>query len=316
MLTTDLTDEKSLKRILIEIARGEEREDRQHDYFYPSSLGQCERRVILEHAGVPGKPMTDQDALFFWIGNVIHDAVQKAISLKLPGQVWNEVHVRDETYKVSGRLDTLRWERKDGVWRVYEYKSQRTDAFRFNLPKSDHILQVGIYCTFKIDCPVCVTYVDHDRVAALPDIECELCKGTSYVGPATAGKLAYIGKEDGRIETFDIVPDEELRAAVKQKLMRLQTLSEMYTANESLPDKLPKQQVVVKGVPQFYVRGSKKFGAKPGDPKVKDDYRVKNCPYLGSGKCCGDLTPADPPSGPLEGKDLEAYNLLKSQEGE
>lgn len=280
----DRLDEKSLRRILIDVAR--EREERgpakPQDYFHPSAMGQCERRVILSHFGVEGLPMSDDDALFFWIGNIIHEAVQKGVSKRMGGTVWNEVRFRDETYKISGRLDTLRLTQEDEVWSVWEYKTVRTDAFRFNLPKPDAILQVLIYTIFPLDCPECLGY-------EVMKPKCDVCTNVGLVGPADFGKLAYIGKEDGRLEVYDIQPDEALKAAVKQKLMRLQMLADDYGKRGVLPDKLPKEHLTdKKGVPQFYVKSSTKFGFKAGDPKLKDDWRVQNCPYLGSGQCCGD----------------------------
>lgn len=287
----DLLSETSLKRILIEVAR--ERVTPEHDtpsgYFHPTAMSKCERRVILEHAGVEGNPMSDETALFFWIGNVIHDAVQEGIAKKLSGTVWNEVHMRDETYKVSGRLDTLRLMLVGGEWYVvYEYKSQRTDAFNYKMPKPDHVLQVLIYCVFPLDCPACSVYEEWPSRKREWSPTCAICKGSGLVGPAKMGKLAYIGKEDGRLEVFDITPDNDLKVAVKQKLMRLQVLAEDYAKRRVLPDPLPQEPITdKKGVPQFYVKSSTKFGFKAGDPKMKDDYRVKNCPYEGRG-CCGD----------------------------
>lgn len=287
---------ESLKRILIEIAR--EREDRHpiasaQAYFHPSAMGKCERRVILEHAGVQGKGLTDDDVMFFWLGDIIHDAVQLGIAKKMGEQTWNEVHFSDETYKVSGRLDTLRLVLDDGEFGVYEYKTMRTDAFRYKLPKPEHILQVIMYMIFPLDCPVCSVYdKNEDYSARIPrewSTTCVFCQGTGLVGPAKWGKIAYVGKEDGRMEVYEIAIDDEMVAAVKQKLMRLQMLAEDYDARGALPDKLPKEPITdKKGVPQVYVKSSTKFGFKKGDPKMKDDYRVQNCPYLGSGRCCGD----------------------------
>jgi len=293
-----LTKPESLKSILVAVAR--EREDRKpyprgsahkhlacgelciFDYFNPSAMGQCERRVILSHAGVQGKALTDDDVMFFWLGDIIHDAVQRGIAKKLEGQVWNEVGMRENTYRISGRLDTMRLVVDEGEFGVYEYKTIRTDAFRYKLPKPDAILQVCLYQMFPLDCPICLGYE-----SMVP--KCVMCQNTGVVGPAKWAKIAYIGREDGRMEVYDVVIDDELRAAVKQKLMRLQVLAEEFDKNGTLPDKLPKEHILdKKGQPAFYVKSSAKFGFKKDDPKLKDDYRVQNCPYLGSGRCCGD----------------------------
>jgi hypothetical protein len=282
-----VTDDRALGRILKDIAQDANirTHDGPSDYFWPSSLGRCERRVILERAGVRGNPLDDDTALFFWIGNVIHDAVQKGIAKRLPGKVWTEVSIRDEEYKISGRVDNLRLVEEDGEWVVYEYKTVRTDAFRWNLLKPDHILQVGIYLTFLIDCPVCMGYESMKP-------RCITCQNTGRLTVlASRGKLAYIGKEDGRVEVFEIVADEALRTAVKEKLKHLEQLYIGYVASSGaiLPPKLSKEPILdKKGIPEIYKKSSTKFGHKKGDPKLKEDWRVRNCPYLGSGRCCGD----------------------------
>lgn len=289
---------ESLQRILIEVAR--DREDRNplprgdahkhlacgelctFEYFHPSAIGQCERRVILSHAGVEGKPYDDQTVMFFWLGDIIHDAVQRGIAKKLPGQVWNEVSMRDNIYRVSGRLDTLRLVAEDGVFGVYEYKTVRSEAFQYRLPKPDAILQVLLCQIFPVDCPICLGYE-----SMVP--QCVMCQNAGVVGPAEWGKIAYIDRQEGRMEVYDVTKTPELEAALKQKLMRLQVLAEEYATSGTLPDRLPKIQLTDKdGKPEFYVTTSKKFGYVKGQPKLKDDWRVRNCPYLASGKCCGD----------------------------
>jgi hypothetical protein len=276
--------EINLKQVLIDIARSE-----LHDYpgpktnWSPSAFAKCDRAMILEHSGRKKNPTTDETALFFWIGHILHDAVQLAIAKRLPGVIWHEIAVRDDTYHVSGKLDSLRLVKMpDGTYEpffeVYEYKGVRTRAFDFTLPQDAHVLQVAIYLTFRAPCPS--GRVSHGA--------CDICDGSGMLPLPVRGRLAYIGKEDGRIETFTIRNTPELQAAVKAKLLSLQEQYDKFMATGEMPPKLAKKQVKIKGVPQVYKRANAKTGVKVGDPKLEDDHRTYNCDYKGQGVCCAD----------------------------
>lgn len=285
----------NLKEVLISIARSE-----LHDYpgpktnWSPSAFAKCDRAMILEHSGRKKNPITDQTALFFWMGHIIHDAVQKAVATRLPGVVWHEVPVWDQVFHVSGKLDTLRMVRMpDGslevFFEVYEYKGVRTRAFDFDLPQDAHVLQVAIYLTFPAPCPT----IEFDRFHKVTKPHsagtgCDVCGGAGVLPLPRRARIAYIGKEDGRIETYTVDNTTVLQEAVKAKLLSLQEQYDVFIRTGVMPEKLPKKQVRIKGVPQVYKRANKKTGVKVGDPKVEDDHRTYNCDYKGQGVCCAD----------------------------
>lgn len=284
----------NLYDVLIAVARADIHPDRPgpRTNWSPSAFGKCDRAMILEHAGVKKNPVTDATALFFWIGHVIHDAVQKAVSARLPGQSWHELVVKSEKYHVSGKLDTLRMVRaKDGgtevVFDVFEYKSVRTAAFNFPLPQAAHVLQVALYLTFPVACPMKVHFAQGGLLATAEHAnECDACSGSGMLPLPRIGRIAYIGKEDGKIETYTVRQSPELQAEVKKKLRSLDFQFNVFMKTGVMPDKLAKKQIKVKGELQFYKK-SGKWG-KAGDPKMEDDYRTFNCDYKGSGKCCAD----------------------------
>lgn len=286
--TPDLTL-VNLYDVMVAIARAD-----LHEYpgpkpnWYPSSFGKCDRAAVLERAGRTKNRTSDASALFYWIGNVIHKAVQTAIAKRLPGVVWDEVAVKDEEYHISGKMDNLRMLRMpdesfEVLFEVYEYKTVRTNAFNFKMPYDSHVLQCAIYLTFRARCP------DPKRVHGLGEGRvCDVCDGSGSLPLPRRARIAYIGKEDGRTETYTITNSPELRAKVKSKILSLTEQLEKYQKTGEMPPKLPKVQIKVKGVPQVYKRANKKTGVKVGDPKVEDDHRTYNCDYKGQGICCAD----------------------------
>lgn len=195
-------------------------------------MGQCDRRAVLERAGVEGKPLDDETLRKFWIGEVLHSAIQKVMSEDSEaGVLGHEVPVRDEEYRVSGRADTLS-RTGEGV-EVIEYKTIDSKAYRYgDLPYGSHIQQVAHYLTFP-----------------------------SEYGLPVRARIAYIGKQDGRIEEFMVEADDDLRDAVRTNLVRLQDLLEKYRSAGEMPPPLE---------------------------APKTDYRIRFCDYKGTGLCCGD----------------------------
>lgn len=280
----------NLYDVLVAVARAD-----LHDYpgvkpnWYPSSFGKCDRAAVLERSGRKKNPTSDESALFFWIGNVIHDAIQKAVSAKLPGVVWHEVPVKDDTFHISGKMDTLRLvklpdDSYEVLFEVYEYKSVRTNAFHFKMPFESHVLQVALYLTFPARCPVSgVT-----GMGALHDPSCGACGGRGVLPLPRRGRIAYIGKEDGMIKAFTVTNSPELREEVYKKLRSLEQQYQAFRKDGTMPDKLGKVPKMIKGVEQFYKVGNKKRGVKKGDPMLTDDHRTYNCDYKGQGVCCAD----------------------------
>lgn len=181
--------------------------EEEHDkgWWYPSQMSFCDRSAILKHAGIEEVEFDDISLRRFWLGNVIHEAIQGMNPYKVVG---HELRVRDEEYKVSGRLDTLSVT-PDDILEVQEYKSINSRSFSYSdLPKPEHILQLAVYLTFKAE--------GQDR---LPD----------------RGRLIYISKDDLRIEEYILVLTPELEEQVKSKLLRLEELYQEYTKTGALP---------------------------------------------------------------------------------
>jgi hypothetical protein len=236
-------------------------------YWYPSQLGGCDRKNVLQHAGVLQTPPDDRSLRIFWMGNQIHDALQRHTPFSTIG---HELDVKDEEYHLSGRVDTL--VKTDGVVEVVEFKSLRSDAFQYGLPKPEHILQVGSYLAFpaKLYCDKCddCQYWHQngiDKTGTYSE-SCKehRCKGKGWEHlSADRARLVYWSKDDARIEEFIIPRTDELTDKVKHELVRLEQLYQAYLKDGSLPDALPETDWRIRG------------------PKVY-------CDYANSGRCCGD----------------------------
>lgn len=196
-----------------------EREDA-GKYWYPSQLGACDRRNVLQHAGVEAIPFEDRTLRLFWLGNQIHEALQASFPFKVVG---HELKFRNEEYKVSGRLDTLA--EVEGILESVEYKSVHDKKFAYGgLPEQSHVFQVGCSLIWP---------------ASLPD-------GTLLPLPER-GRIVYWSKNDARIEEYIVDASEELSAAVKAEFVRLESLYQRYVADGTLPDALPLAQKKVRG---------------------------------------------------------------------
>lgn len=252
------------------------------DHFYPSSLGGCQRRAILERAGIEANPPDDKTARTFLLGHVIHDAVQSAIGRTLVGQVWHEVPLRDEEHRISGRLDTLRL-MPDGEWVIYEYKSVKGAAFTRNLPTDQHKVQVKLYLSFR---------PKPDKTMAHAELHKYVDKNGLLPQPKRA-HLIYISKEDGQVAEFIIEQDEQYATEIRHYLKDLDAQFLKYLLTGELPaplGKVPLKDRKTGKAIQYSRNGS---WGKAGDIKMIEDWRVSYCPYRGTGKCCGDNTLVD-----------------------
>jgi hypothetical protein len=250
-------------------------------YWYPSDLAFCDRKAVLAHAGLEETPKDDISLRRLWLGEKIHDAIKGAHPYEVIG---HEVRVRDEEYKVSGKMDTLA-RTPDGYLEVDEYKSISSRSFTYNdLPKPEHVLQVGVYLLFPASCP-------HEGKEYLkkpkgkikgqtewtPPPQCPICGAIPVGGIHNKlstpdwGRLIYISKDDLRIDEFIIRMDENLEHDIKEKLVRLEELYQRYMKDGTLPDPLPLVPKVVRG---------KETLAKP--------WQFRYCDFRGTGKCCGD----------------------------
>lgn len=243
-------------------------------YWYPSDMGVCDRKSVLRHAGVESKGFDSETLRRFWMGDIVEVAVREAVESNLT-VIGHGVGVRDEDYRVSGRMDTLILEYGKPV--PCEYKSIKSTAFDYPLPQYPHVLQTGTYMEFPATCPG----------------NCHgLCGGSGRLPVPQSGRLIYWSKDDARIKEFVLVKSATLTEDVRGTLRRLEGLYQDYLAErEAHGSKLPPALPLVpvrdkKGQPVVYKR-SGPWG-KAGDPKLELDFRARNCDYRGTGLCCAD----------------------------
>lgn len=267
---------------LAESLRAQQEKREPDGYWFPSQLGGCDRKNVLQHIGVEPIPFDDRTLRLFWLGDKIHEALQRSFPFEVIG---HELRVRNEEYKVSGRIDTLA--RVDGVLEAVEYKSVHDKKFSYGgLPEWPHVLQVGSYLTWPAQgsCDECEAINDGecgwwhgngmDKTGTYSE-HCakHACKGKGRViyPVPTRGRVVYWSKNDARIEEYIIEASEELSEAVKAEYSRLESLYQRYLRDGTLPDALPLVRKKVRG---------------KSIPMV--DWRVNYCSYKGTGNCCGD----------------------------
>lgn len=239
------------------LAKAQIEDERQGEQpaWYPSVVSlECDRRSVLERAGVKGTPHTPQTLRKFWMGSQIHAALQKLVSGELKDDnvrfLGNELSIRNEEYNVAGRLDTL--VEVDGELEVWEYKSAASTSFRYSdFPKKSHIFQIGCYLAFNAG-------YDPDY----PDI--------GYYPLPVRGRIIYWSKDDAMTPEYIITRDYKFDGVpivdhVKATLKNLErTYVTDYQKNGILPPVLPKVTKQLKA-----------------GPKVEYDWRCRlPCPYF------------------------------------
>ena len=229
--------------------------------WYPSTVGYgCDRKAVLNRAGVEENPLEDITLRKFWMGSAVHEALQALVEEALKSEeglkfLGNELQVRDDKFKIAGRVDTL--VEIDNVLEVWEYKSISSQAFKYGLPREDHIMQVGFYLTFP----------------ATPKSNGDNPVLFKYPLPARA-RLIYWSKDDARIQEYVITPEYtfsdgvRIQDKVTETITRLEAAYRKYMVTGTLPEPLPLMTVE--------------------NGKTKEDWRVKYCGYRGTGKCCAD----------------------------
>jgi PD-(D/E)XK nuclease superfamily protein len=226
----------------------QKRAERQHERtsWYPSDVGLCDRKSVLARAGVAANAFSPDTLRTFWLGETVHQGIQ---SLLDGPDFWHEVGVKavyENGSEIHGKIDTIRY--IDNDYEVVEYKTQRDNAFKYKLPKDNHVLQVACYLALPI--------VD-ERFPSPP----RLARGT----------LVYIGKESGRTEEYVVENTKELRDKVYAIFDNLEAHYQKYLRDGSLPPALPKQWTTYNG-----------------KKKLDEPFAVRYCDYRGTGKCCGD----------------------------
>jgi hypothetical protein len=327
--------------------------------WYASSLGGCDRKAVLRRSGVKGTPFDIRTLRKFWMGDRVHDALKDAVENEIrqlaigpvavedPSDpdsaaarfaeleafakkyagvrfLGHELSVRDDEYHVAGRVDTAVV--LNGVVEAWEYKSIASGAFKYNdLPQAAHQLQLGVYLTFPLRCPLKVVHEpaapDSPLGSELPP--CPTCGGErwkpGFLYPQQ-GRLIYWSKDDALMDEYIIQATPELKSNVKETLRRLEAAYEAYLANpENLDPVLPliqdkkKDKKTGKYVPFFYVKdytGKDEVFHPKGSAKMIHDHRCisKNntnpCEYFGNA-CPVSSWDIELTSGPGEGQEEE-----------
>jgi hypothetical protein len=236
----------------------------------------------------------------------------------------HELSVRDDEYHVAGRVDSAVM--LNSVIEAWEYKSVASGAFQYgDLPQPAHVLQLGVYLTFPMRCPLRQLHEPHPDDHMLIDMlpPCPTCKGQRFVPGflnAQQGRLIYWSKDDARMDEYLIEATPELKSNVKETLRRLEGYYEEYLANpENIQPVLPliqdkkKSKKTGKYEPFFYVRD---YTGKDGVFHAKDsakfihDHRCisKNntnpCEYFGNA-CPVSSWDIEVTSGPEAGQEEE-----------
>ena len=118
--------------------------ERDPERLFVTDVGKCLRQVALRMVGAERKLPGPQDYMMWDLAEYIESTYMLALDnldLLFEYQVPIEIADRDNW---GGRLDIVR--RVDGVLRIDEVKTVRSNAFNFDdRPKQDHIYQVTIY---------------------------------------------------------------------------------------------------------------------------------------------------------------------------
>lgn len=248
--------------------------------WHPSfDFGGCDRKSVLNRAGIEGTPHDIRTLRKFWMGDEVHNALKEILEDALKDEagvnfIGHEVEVKDETYHLSGRIDSL--VDVDHEYEVWEYKSAASSSFSYSdFPKEDHVLQVGAYLTFPATCPRHIPpggMVEgpwSDLVQNRPADRCTLCDKLTVGEPGKLplpkrARILYWSKDDARIEEYIITPDIKIGdkligEEVRSILNRLEEAYKRYKRYGNLPDVLP---LVTKKNKQDF------------------DWRCKYCPYF------------------------------------
>lgn len=183
-------------------------------YWYPSQIGQCDRKNILQHIGAEAIPYDDRTLRLFWLGNQIHKALQETFPFEVVG---HELGFKDETLKVSGRLDTLA--RVDGVLEAVEFKSVNSKKFNYRLPDEKNELQLHCYLSFPL-----TSIGDQQLIEPMYP---------------QRGRLVYWSKDDAEVREFIIEPDIGKEQEVRAEFERMEAIYQRYLTTGELPPEIP-----------------------------------------------------------------------------
>ena len=207
-----LTFSEALAQVLREDEASEkERRKDKPLAWYPSQLGSCVRRTVLEHSGVEGLPYDDRTLRLFWLGSAIHEALQGKFPFEVIG---HEVEINATDPAVRGRIDTVA--RIGPYTEAVEFKSVNSKKFGYPLPDPTHLLQIGCYLIF----PAFAS--DGQRIKI------------------DRARLVYWSKDDARIEEYIVERTPELEQRVREHILQLEESYQRYGLSGELPQALPR----------------------------------------------------------------------------
>lgn len=196
-------------------------------YWHPSSISGCLRQAVYEYRGTAKtNPRDPRSQRVLRVGHVFHDFVQTAIEKTgLVDVFYREVKFTHEGLRLKGSVDGL-VQYSSGEWEVLEFKTINSNAFRYatrdpdSMPKPAHVIQVTAYLKALRECGG----IDADG-NVVPPLGDRL----------TQARVAYVSKDDLRVEEYDVLWSPVLEADLLSRLAIVESAGH----NGPLPDRLP-----------------------------------------------------------------------------
>lgn len=76
--------------------------------FYPSSVGNCKRKIAYQMMGYPGKPIPGRNLLIMDNGTYFHERMEDTFE-RMGILIAPELKLKDEELRISGRSDAIIW---------------------------------------------------------------------------------------------------------------------------------------------------------------------------------------------------------------
>jgi CRISPR/Cas system-associated exonuclease Cas4 (RecB family) len=76
--------------------------------FYPSSIGQCKRRIVYSMLGYPAEDISGQSLLIMENGTSFHERIEHMLD-EAGALIVSELPLKNEKLRISGRTDALIW---------------------------------------------------------------------------------------------------------------------------------------------------------------------------------------------------------------
>lgn len=212
--------EESLDRYIAAV----EKEREPDGFWHPSSISGCARQALYAFTGVPkSNPLSARTKRIFRVGHLLHEFIQDAIRAdESVDRFYPEIEIEYPEMRVKGNADGI-IQLKDGTWQVLEFKTINSMAFKYGgLPKPEHITQLS-------------TYIWAIRANGATYRDGNLMGNIAPLDELDRGRIAYVSKDDLRVEEFNIFYTEEREIELAKKVQELQ----LHADNETLPGRLP-----------------------------------------------------------------------------